>query len=61
MDLNTPHLPYESRPARRGSSSFANRVGQAMPIRNIGVAEWMQIVSIVVSAAVIWVALYYTR
>ena len=61
MDINTPHLPYETSRTRRGSSSFTARLGQAMPLRGISVADWLQIVSVGVAGVVIWVALYYTR
>ena len=61
MDLNTPHLPYETPHARRGSSSFTRRLGKAMPLRGLSLADWLQIASIVVAGAVIWIALYYTR
>jgi len=30
-------------------------------LRGLSSADWMQIASIVAAAAVIWVALYYTR
>ena len=61
MHINTPHLPYESQRARRGSSSFGRRLGKAMPLRLASIADWMQIVSVAVAAAIIWIALYYTR
>jgi hypothetical protein len=61
MQINTPHLGYQSRRARRGSSSFGQRLGKAMPLRAVSVADWMQIASIAIAGAVIWIALYYTR
>lgn len=61
MDLNSPQVPYSNQRARRGSSSFINRIGRSLPLHGIGAADWMQAISIVVSAAVIWIALYYTR
>jgi hypothetical protein len=61
MDMNTPHLPYKDQPARRGSSSFAHRLSKAMPLKGFDAADWLQVASIVVAAAVIWIALYYTR
>ncbi len=61
MDINTPNLPYQTQHARRGSSSFTQRLGKAMPLRGISAADWLQIASVVVAAAVVWIALYYTR
>lgn len=58
MDVNSPQLPYQGQRARRGSSSFTNRLGS---LRSIAVADWLQIGSVFVAAAVIWIALYYTR
>jgi hypothetical protein len=60
MDLNTPHLPYDSQRSRRGSSSFANRITKGS-LRGIAASDWLQAASVVVAAAVIWIALYYTR
>ena len=61
MDINTPHLPYHTQHSRRGSSSFSERLGKAMPLRGISVADWLQIASVIVAGAVVWIALYYTR
>ena len=63
MDINTPHLPYETQRARRGSSSFGRRLSRAVPtqLRGISVADWLQVASIAVAGAVVWIALYYTR
>jgi hypothetical protein len=61
MDINSSHLPYQTQHARRGSSSFSQRLGKSMPLRGISTADWLQIASVVVAAAVVWIALYYTR
>jgi len=61
MNVNPPHIPYQTQHARRGSSSFTQRLGGALPLRGISVADWMQFASIVVAGAVVWIALYYTR
>jgi len=61
MDIHTPRIPYEAQHARRGSSSFTKRLGSAIPLRGISVADWMQFASIAVAGAVVWIALYYTR
>jgi hypothetical protein len=58
MDINSPQVPYQSQRARRGSSSFLHRKGT---LQGIAVADWLQAASIAVAAAVIWIALYYTR
>jgi hypothetical protein len=61
MDINTSHLPYQTQHARRGSSSFTRRLGKATPLRGISTADLLQIASVVVAGAVVWIALYYTR
>ena len=63
MDINTPHLPYDAQRSRRGSSSFGQKLGKTlpMPLRGIAISDWLQIASVVVAGAVIWIALYYTR
>lgn len=60
MHPDTPQFPDEKQPTRVRSSSFANRFGLALP-RSVETADLMQALSIIVSAAVIWLALYYTR
>jgi hypothetical protein len=60
MDMNTPNLPYQGQRARRGSSSFSGQIAKGS-IRSIAVSDWLQAASVIVAAAVIWVALYYTR
>jgi len=61
MNIDTPNLPYHAQHSRRGSSSFTQRLGRAMPLRGISVADWLQVASVVVAGLVVWVALYYTR
>ena len=58
MDFNSPQVPFQTERARRGSSSSAKTKGT---LRGIAMADWLQAASVVVAAAVIWVALYYTR
>ena len=61
MDVDRPQLPYESHRPRRGSSSFAVRLGRALPLRGVSTADWLLIISLIVAASVIVSALYYTR
>ncbi len=61
MDVDRPHLPYRSQRARRGSSSFAVRLGRALPLHGVSTSDWLLIASIVVSAGVLVLALYFTR
>jgi len=61
MDPNGPHLPYEHQRSRRGSSSFANRVGRVTGLRGIAFADWLSAASLIVAAAIIGIALFYSH
>ena len=61
MDIDRPQLPYDSHRARRGSSSFAMRLGRALPLRGVSTSDWLLIASLIVAAGVVVIALYYTR
>jgi len=61
IDVNTPHLRYHRERTRRGSRSFALRLGRALPLRWMSASDVLQAISVIIAVGVIWLALYYTR
>jgi hypothetical protein len=61
MDHNAHSYSSTDAHSPRGSTAVANRVGQVNPLRGFGIADWLQAISIIAAAAVIWTALLYSR
>jgi hypothetical protein len=61
MDYNAQSYSSTDAHSPRGSTAVVSRIGRVNPLRGYGIADWLQVISIIAAAAVIWTALLYSR
>ena len=61
MDHNAHSYSSMDAHSPRGSTTVANRIGRFNPLGTFGIADWLQAISIIAAAAVIWTALLYSH
>ena len=61
MDHNAHSYSSTDAHTPRGTGSVVHRSGRINPLRGFGIADWLQAISIIAAAAVIWTALLYSH